>query len=176
MTIKFASNTQRLKFNNIGMQLLVRIGHNFFEVTHASRFDYTTDELLSQTQGFIANVLTDITNTVVATFIAKELVLTNMEDKVNDMRDRAGADYTNLYFLTSDGLFQVGKMIFENPKEQDKARAEDLAIAQGNHHMSINPELALIASTETSDEKEIPKLHFLASTEDMAFKKISKVS
>ncbi len=173
MTISFASNTQRIKLNNIGMQLLVRIDGNMYEVTHAACYAQTTDEVLMQTKGFIAHMLNDATGTVVATFIGKELTLADIDNKVNDLRDCAGKEATPLYILNSEGIFQIAKIVFEDPDLESKEEAEDLAIEKGNQFMLMNPDTALIASSEVDGDNEVPKLHFIATKDTMSYKSIS---
>ncbi len=172
MTIKFASNTQRLALDNIGTTLLVRIDDNLYEVSHASRFAQTTDELLHQTKGFIAHMVTDETNDVVATLIAKELVLTDANSKINDLRDQAGSDATPLYIMNHAGIFQVAKIVFEDPELQVE-EAEDAAIKAGNLYMKMHSDTSLIASTETTLDSEAAKLHFIATNNSMAYKKLA---
>lgn len=166
MTVESASKTQQLDLDNIGMTLLVRANGKFSRVTHASRFADTTDSILKQTNGFIAHVLTDPTNTVVATFIATEEEPFDVE-AVEDF-DRAGDDYTRLYVEIDNKLFQVAKIVYEDPDATDPEKAIDLAVMQGNAFMSLNQDTSLITATTKDNSKEIPRLYFISSNANAA--------
>jgi len=170
MTIQFPSQTQKLALNNIGMQLIVRMGEQFYPITHASRFACTTDEILRKTGGFIAHMISDETRTVVATLIASPEPINGLGENVTDLHS-ASLDYSSLYMRCSEGIFQIAKIIAEDPENTDKDAAETLAISQANHFFRLNQDTALIASSETSDEKEVSTMHFIASNESTLINK-----